>query len=63
MHNPPFWLLKECATQLWFLFKQLQELHHHCDLTSVCIPQRILSLTFMVPKSDYFILESETYRH
>lgn len=34
-----------------------------CVLISVCGPKRSLSLTFMVPKSDYFILESKTYKH
>lgn len=33
------------------------------SVISVCISQRILSLTFMVPKSHYFILESKTYKH
>lgn len=33
------------------------------SLISVGISKIILSLTFMVPKSDYFILESKTYKH
>lgn len=32
-------------------------------LVLVCISQKMVSLTFMVPKSDYFILEIKTYKH